>query len=105
MRIGTTPTQVFEIEEIGKDIPINEIKEVKITYKQREKIIVEKHKEDCVIETGKITTRLSQEETFKFDSTKTVSIQLRLLTDNGDCLSTDVMTETLGACLDDEVLR
>ena len=98
---GTTPLHVYE------DIPpevFSEIKEVKITYTQCDKEVLVKRTEDCTIEDGKITTRLSQEDTFCFDCKKLVDIQLRVLTVNGDCLKSEIMTETVGKCLDDEVM-
>ena len=80
MRIGTTPTNKFEIAEIGKEIPIDLIKALKITYSQNNRIILEKYKTDCQVETGKIILKLTQDETFKFYDTKSISIQIRLLT-------------------------
>ena len=40
MRIGTTPTNKFEIAEIGKEIPIDLIKALKVTYRQNHRIIL-----------------------------------------------------------------
>lgn len=104
MRIGTTPTNKFEIAEIGKEIPIELIKALKVTYRQNYRIILEKYKTDCQVETGKIILKLTQDETFKFDDTKSISIQIRILTENGDCFATDVITVSADECLDDEVL-
>ena len=101
IEIGTTPTHVFD------GIPIDIcplIKEVKITYLQNNEEVLVKRTEDCVIENGRISTRLTQEDTFKFDWSKLVSIQLRVLTVNGDCFKSDPMMETAGRCLDKEVL-
>ena len=98
---GTTPLHAYE------DIPpevFSAIKEVKITYSQCDKEVLVKRTEDCTMADGKITTRLSQEDTFCFDCKKMVDIQLRVLLESGECLKSEIMTESVGKCLDDEVL-
>lgn len=100
MERGTTPTHIFNIPaEIS-----SAIKEVKITYSQNDEELVVKRTGDCTIESGKITTKLSQEETFLFDCTKFVYIQIRVLTLGGDCVKSKLMQESVGKCLDSEVL-
>lgn len=96
---GTTPTHTFEV-----DFDTSLIKEVKITYSQHEVVVVEKRTEDCEITEGKIVTKLTQEETFKFDNTKYVYVQIRILTQQNDCLATAVTMVAVEKCLDDEVL-
>lgn len=100
MRRGTTPTHTIEV-----DIDTKLIKEVKITYSQCDKVILEKKKADCTIENGVIITKLSQEETFLFDDKKSVSIQLRVLTNGDDAISSDIIIKSIYECLDDEVLK
>ena len=98
---GTTPLHVYE------DIPpevFSVIKEVKITYSQCGNEVLVKRTNDCTMKDGKITTRLTQEDTFLLDCKKMVDIQLRILTESGECLKSEIMTETVGKCLDDEVL-
>ena len=96
---GTTPTHTFEV-----DIDTDSIKEVKVTYSQQDKVIVEKRTEECDITQGKIQTKLTQEETFKFDHLVLVYAQLRILTINGDVLATDLIMLPVSKCLDEEVL-
>ena len=100
MRRGTTPTHIFDV-----DIDTSLIKEAKITYTQDDKIILEKRVNDCEITQGRIKTKLTQEETLKFDCTKFVYIQIRALMINGDCLATDVIMASVDKCLDNEVLE
>ena len=97
---GPTPTHTF------KNIPVEavNIDKVKITYAQAGKVVLEKRKEDCIIEDGEIKTTLTQEDTFKFDDTELVDIQLRILVKGGKVLSTYVRRNTVAECLDDEVL-
>ena len=96
---GTTPTHIFNV-----DIDTSLIKEVKIIYSQKEKEILTKRTEDCTIEEGKIVTRLTQEDTFLFEASTLVSIQLRVLTKGGEAIISDLMMDGVGKCLDDEVL-
>ena len=97
---GTTPTHTFEVE----DIDTSSIKEVKIIYSQKDREILEKKTKECTIQDGKISTKLSQEDTFKFESNTLVSIQIRVLTKGGDALISDLIMTGVGKCLDDEVL-
>ena len=96
---GTTPLHTFELPT-----EIFPIKTVKITYRQKDKEVLVKRTEDCTIEEGKITTRLSQEDTFRFEALTFVSMQLRVLTECGDALTSEPITISVGKCLDDEVL-
>ena len=101
IEIGTTPTHIFD--GIPPEIcPL--IKEVKITYLQNNEEVLVKRTEDCTIGEGQISTKLTQEDTFRFDWSKLVSIQLRVLTTNGECFKSDPMMEAAGRCLDKEVL-
>lgn len=100
MRIGTTPTHIFEV-----DLDTTLIKQVKITYTQDDEIILEKRTDDCEITQDKLKIKLTQEETFEFDSTKFVCIQIRILTTNNECFSTDLIRVPVHKCLDREVLE
>jgi hypothetical protein len=96
---GTTPTHTFNVP-----IDTSLIKEVKITYSQMDKEKLVKRTEECTIGEGVITTRLSQEDTFKFEGNMIVTIQLRVLTLGGDALIAEPIMMAVGKCLDDEVL-
>lgn len=97
---GTTTTHIFNIP-----LEASDIKDVKVTYSQGNEIVITKKKKDCTIEDNTIAIALSQEDTFKFDSSQHVKIQLRVLTDKDHVMSSKVMTISVGACLDDEVLK
>ena len=96
---GTTPTHIFEVA-----IDTSSIKEVKITYSQRDQEVLVKRTEDCTIDSETISTRLSQEDTFLFEDNTLVTIQLRVLTTGGDALIAEPIIISVGKCLDDEVL-
>lgn len=99
IRKGTTPTQVFILP-----FESSKITAAKITYKQGNDIVLEKRLNDCVVDTDKISVRLSQEDTFKFLSTKPVQIQLRAVTVGGDVLATKIYQEQVEQSLDEEVI-
>lgn len=96
---GTTPTHTFEVPFVKE-----EIKTVKITYSQNDNICFSKRTEDCEIEDGKISVKLTQEDTFKCKLNAIVSIQMRILTQDGDALSSELLADTVQKSLDDEVL-
>jgi hypothetical protein len=88
------------------NVPIDTslIKEIKITYSQRDKEVLVKRTGDCTISEGLITTKLSQEDTFSFEGNMIVTIQMRILTLGGDALIAEPIMMAVGKCLDDEVL-
>ena len=96
---GTTPQHTFNV-----NIDTSLIKEIKITYTQNESEVLCKRTEDCTIEDGKIIARLTQEESFLFETGKFVFIQLRVLTLGGECLTSEILMTGVGKCLDSEVL-
>lgn len=100
MIIGTTPTHIFNIA-----FDTSEIKTLEITYAQEEEIILKKGKDDCKLEGNKITTTLTQAETFKFNSEKRVKIQVRILTKSGAALSSFTKDIPAYKCLSNEVLE
>ena len=96
---GTTPTHTFNVS-----IDTSLIKEVKITYSQKDKDVLIKRTKDCTIDEGTISIRLSQEDTFLFEGNTMVMIQLRVLTSGGDALVAEPVMMTVGKCHDDEVI-
>ena len=100
MRKGTTPSFVFELP-----LQMDQISAAKVTFAVGDKIILEKHLQDCAYAENTITVKLTQEETFLFECNATIEMQLRVLTVNEDALSSDVFTIFAHQCLDDEVLK
>ena len=97
---GTTPIHTFRVS-----VDTSDIKTVKITYVQKDKEVLVKRTEDCTIEDGKIVTRLTQEDTFKFEHNTIVTIQIRVVTTGGDAWTSDLIMVSVGKCLDNEVLE
>lgn len=100
MNRGTTPTHTFSLP-----FSTSLIKTVKVIYSQDDVVILCKRINDCSFDGNKIATTLTQEETFAFDCKKNVDIQLRVLTNAGDSLASNIVTVDVGKCLDDEVLE
>lgn len=97
---GTTPTHTFNLS-----IDSSIISKLTITYAQFERVIVQKTKDDCVINNNLITVKLSQEDTLRFKPGTPVQIQLRVLTVGGDALASEISTIPLEAVLDKAVLK
>lgn len=97
--IGTTPTHIFRL-------PFSTllIDKVRIIYAQNDEQILVKEKDDCDLKGNQISVTLTQEETFKFDCTKCVQIQVRILTSGGQALKSRVKIISIEDCLDREVM-
>ena len=100
MNIGTTPTHTFKLPFDTKVI-----KELKITYAQDGQIKLEKRYKDCTLNEDEVSIKLTQEETFLFDAIKNIEVQMRILTQAGDALSSDIRVVGAKRCLDSEVLE
>ena len=100
MRLGTTPrhTFIFPFETAL-------IKELKITYAQNKKTVLEKYLGDCEVDVKSVSYTLTQEETFLFAENVNVEVQARVLTTSGDALASDIRIVTAERCLDREVLE
>jgi hypothetical protein len=96
---GTTPTHTFTI-----NLDTSLIKSVRILYAQDDKIVFCKETSDCVLEGQTISTKLTQEETFKFDHEKFVQIQVRVLTKDDNSLMTPIKCVGVEKCLENEVM-
>lgn len=104
--IGTTPTHTFTVPF---DTEI--IKSIEITYVQCDKIVLIKGTADCIIIDGHtIKTTLTQEETFLFDESSVIEIQLRVGVPSPDSdgkakiIKSNIVKVMATECLSDEVL-
>jgi len=108
---ATTPLHVFTF-----DVDLSEYPRVFIVYAQGDKIILRKRKEDLTFESHVTDTgltkytaslKLSQEEANKFKTyygTK-VSVQVRVLDDDGNAYASEIRSFPLKDVLVDEVLK
>ena len=100
MKIGATPRHTFTVP-FSTDL----IKELKITYAQDNKTVLEKYLADCEVEENSVSYSLTQEETFLFNSDAIVEVQARVLTIGGDALVSGIHIIRAERCLDREVLE
>lgn len=100
MRIGTTPTHTFELP-----FEAEMIKDVEVVYAQKESIILEKNLGACNCNKNILTLKLTQEETFKFDPLLPIVIQLRVLTNDGEVISSDPIIRRPCDCLSSKVMK
>ena len=85
MRRGTTPTHVIET-----DISLVDATEIYVTYAQGH-IRLEKTIDDVTIETDKVTTELTQQDTLAMSSIGEVSIQIRAKFPDGTAVASQIM--------------
>ena len=97
---GTTPTHTFQIP-----FNTNLVKEIRISYAQRDAVVVEKTTEDCKLDGMNITVKLTQEETLRFSENVMAALQLRVLLNDGNVLATPGMRLDVGELLQDEVIQ
>lgn len=96
---GTTPTNVFTT-----DLDLTEADVVYITYKQGEKTVIEKTKDEITVEAEQITVELTQEDTLMLKSPSPVGIQIRARFADGTAVASNVMTASVEQILKDGVI-
>lgn len=96
---GTTPKHTFTIP-----FDTSTIDDVRIIYAQGDEQKFVKELADCTLDGNTISVTLTQEQTFLFTDDKLVQIQLRVKTNTGEILSSDVLVVFVGKCLDTEVM-
>lgn len=96
---GSTPTHNFKLP-----IETDTLDKIRIIYAQDDNILFVKEKDDCTCDGSTISVKLTQEETFKFDCKKSVQIQIRVKTINGDVIPSKEKLVSVEKCLDNEVI-
>lgn len=100
MIVGTTPTHTFNVP-----IDTSSIKVIRVIYKQGDKVVMVKTKDDCTFGDKKVMVKLTQEDTFKFDHKSPVKIQLRILTLDGTALASIPKSVGITECFEDVVME
>lgn len=102
---ATTP----KIEFIFPDGIYENSKKILITFKQGDKIVFEKEKNDLLDatqeEANKYVIKLTQKETIMFDSSKSLKIQLRFLSNDGESYVSNIKTVTVKDVLNDKEIK
>lgn len=99
MRRGTTDIHRFELP-YRNDV----IKTLQIIYKQHGETVLEKSLDDCAFDDADAIVALTQEETFLFTTDYEATVQVRLLTNEGEAISSDVEIFEVEESLSEEVL-
>ncbi len=99
IRRGTTPTHTFTLP-----FDSSFVKSLSVIYSQNDIKILTKRFADCTKDGKKISVRLSQRETLLFNTKDPVEVQIRVLTLEGDALSTAIEKIRVSDSLSEEVL-
>ena len=98
MRIGTTPTHTFTLP-----IDIASVaSKVRIVYSQGKNVVLTKDVTE--LENNCAVVKLTQTDTLKFHCRKLIEIQVRVLTKDGNALTSNVISRNPCECLEREVL-
>lgn len=100
MQRATTPTHIITLP-----FDVSLIKEVRVTYQQDGSTVLKKDETECEMSGKEIRVTLTQEETMKFEASKTAFIQLRVLMADGTVTASQIMSDLVTDCLDCEVLE
>lgn len=99
MTRGTTPTHRFTLP-----VDADRASKIRVLYAQDGNPVLRLDTDRFALEGRTARVKLTQEETLKFDETKLVEIQLRVLTTDGDSLVSNVKWVSVNRLLEDEVL-
>lgn len=97
---GTTPTHIFRLP-----ISTDTLKEIRITYEQYSKTVLEKTERDVNLNENEIRLKLTQQETLKFSPRITVKLQMKVLTTDNTVLASPVKELSVEEILNEEVLE
>lgn len=99
MMRGTTPTHTFELP-----FDVSSFKTVRVIYSQDDTPVLVKTDGEVKVSGNTINVQLTQDDTFSFSADKRVSIQIRLLAQDGNALASDIMMKSVQECLENEVM-
>lgn len=99
MRRGTTPTHEFVV-----DVDMTSATAIYITYKQREKVVLEKNIDDITVTDTKLMVTLTQEETLMFNINNIVEIQIRAKMDTGEAIASNIIKTSAQRILKEGVI-
>lgn len=99
MKRGTTPTHTFTIP-----FDVDMISCVRILYAQDEQVKLVKTGDDVAMSGNAVSVKLTQEDTLLLECKKSVEIQIRVLTVDGDAVNSDIIRVPVERCLENEVL-
>ena len=96
---GTTSTLQFAFP-----FELNNIAELWVTLKQDNNIVLDKTLVDCELDGSVLTLRLTQQDTLKLNAFLPVAIQIRIRTNDGNAVASNIITTSVGQILKDGVI-
>lgn len=99
MRRGTTPTHIFKTS-----IDLTEAEVIFITYRQGNKNVLEKSREDLIVTNEQVSVKLTQEETLLFSINEAVKIQIRAKYADQSAIASNVITTKADVILKEGVI-
>lgn len=99
MRRGTTPTHIFKTS-----IDLTEAEVIFITYRQGNKNVLEKSREDLIVTNEQVSVKLTQEETLLFSINDAVKIQIRAKFADQSAIASNVITTKADVILKEGVI-
>ena len=97
---GTTPTFHYTFK-FATDF----IKDLRWSFRQEGETLVDKKLEDVIMSDNKVSVKLTQEETLKFMAGVDLEIKMRILTTEGDVISTKPTVEKVEETYNEEILK
>lgn len=91
---GTTPKHTFNV-----DVDLTDAQSIYITYKQLNRVVVEKAKSDINVSSDALQCDLTQKETLAFNSKYPVKIQIRAGYEGGSAVASNIIETTVGEIL------
>ena len=100
MRRGTTPTHKFKLPfDVSSGV-----KDLRVTYKQDDKIMLDKGLEDCTFDGDNLLVYLSQEDTLKLKENVIIKVQIKALDASDNIRSHEPMLLYCKEILNEEIL-
>ena len=96
---GTTSTLQFAFP-----FELNNVAELWVTLKQDNNIVLDKTLADCELDGSVLTLRLAQQDTLKLNAFMPVAIQVRIRTNDGNAVASNIITTSVGQILKDGVI-
>lgn len=96
---GTTSTLQFAFP-----FELNNVAELWVTLKQDNNIVLDKTLVDCELDGSVLTLRLTQQDTLKLNAFMPVAIQVRIRTNDGNAVASNIITTSVGQILKDGVI-
>lgn len=98
---GTTPTLIFELP-----FETSEVQEMWVSFRQGSKLVIDKALADVtLLEDTKVSVHLTQEETLELCRKDSCTIQMRVLTKDGEALASQIISCAVADILKDGVIE